>query len=447
MPRSGLGVLLVWRSLVLPWRLPLLQSAPITSTFLPKSRPTICPAHSSFCAHPGPNGQNYQATITDPLGDVEYGYSYAAALDTGSSGSVICRTEADGRGIFAVTGQDYQDQGIGGPETFGTSPLVTVKLAAVDSGAVVISSDGTSVTEHTDMFAPAGDNKLQIRVSDPDIDVGYGMTTTVMVNTIGTPVLNQAVMHVKSGSNNFFPYQMDSWGFVPVNYVPTELVSQSLLPGNINTGNSQLVLVPENTRVAPFHVPLTYQNFVDYGLNPHPAPSVSTNPTIPGVTIDVGSQSVTSTWLLDSGAAVTMMGRDLAESLGINIDGPGVTSTSVLGIGGTITFQGYNVDEIVLPAAGGRSVTFHDLVIFVPNEGDLPADLPGIFGMNLIDNSFSGLTSDLFDIIETDPVASLFSDWYVIPGSPTTIPEPGTFVLAAIGATLLLLRRFVRPCQ
>jgi len=198
--------------------------------------------------------------------------------------------------------------------------------------------------------------------------------------------------------------------------------------------------VPKDTTKSVLHVPLVYKDFIDYKLNPNPAPSVSPNPTIPGVTISLGAGTATSDWLFDSGASVTMMGRDLATSLGIDVSQPGITELPVLGIGGAMPmFQGYEIDQLVLSATNGDKVTFHDVVVFVPGKDDLPADLPGIFGMNLINNSFSGLSGDpFFGIEELDPVSSNFSDWYVVPAA---VPEPSSFVLLAIGVSILLLRR------
>ncbi len=383
----------------------------------PESQSDYLPGTFVVLADPS-TGNNYLATITDPIfGGTQTGYSYASVLDTGSSGSVICALEAVGRNL-PHSGEFYSDQGIGGTESFYVSSPTTVKLAAVDSGAVTVSGDGTTVTENVNMFNTVGVNKLQIRESDPTLDVGYGLSTTVMVNTIGTPLINQYVMHVKSGAAAF-PWQMDTLGAAPVNYVPSELVQKLSLPSGLNLGSSELVLVPKiGGTASAMHVPLVYQNYI---TDPNPAPTVSTNPTVPGVVASLGTASASSDWLFDSGAAVTMMGRNLATSLGINLNLPGITSTSVLGIGGTVTFQGYQIDQVALTTATGSKIDFHNVVVFVPGVGALPADLPGIFGMNLINNSFSGVSADLFGgLTEEDPVSSLFSDWYVVSGAQTT---------------------------
>jgi hypothetical protein len=413
--------------LALAWSLVLVAPVFAQTTFdvYPQVQSNYLPGTFVVLANPV-TGFDYLATITDPIfGSTQTGYVYAAVLDTGASGNVISATEALGRNL-PTTGRTYTDQGIGGYENFNVSMPTTVKLAAVDSGAVTQSGQGYD--EHLEKFSSFGDYKLQIRqYPDPTIDTGLGIPSQVLINIVGTPVINRYAMHVKSGAEPF-PYQMDTFGMLPVNYVPTELVARSSLPSNLNLGSSELVLVPKvGGAASAMHVPLLYKDFVDYGLNPNPAPSVSTNPTIPNVTASLGTTSVTSDWLFDSGAAVTMMGRNLATSLGINVNSPGVTTTTVLGIGGgTVTFQGYDVSQLVLSATDGRKLTFHDIVVFVPGAGELPADLPGIFGMNLINNSFSGLTSDLFgNIQETDPVSSVFNDWFVMPELPGDFNRDG----------------------
>jgi len=429
---------LSWTFLAFVWVLILVAPAFSQTIFdvSPQSQTDYLPGTFVVLAHPG--GNNYYANYNDDYFGQQSGYVYAAVLDTGSSGSVISALEAQGRGL-SMTTDTYIDVGIGGTESFNVSAPTTVKLATVDSGAVVVSPGGLSVTEHVDMFSPFGtDYKLQVRGSDPIIQDG---ASKVAINTLGTPLLNQYVMHVNSGLGaQVFPYSLDSLGTAPVNFVPTELVAKSSLPRDLHAGSSELVLVPKDTTKSVLHVPLVYKDFIDYKLNPNPAPSVSTNPTIPGVTISLGAGTATSDWLFDSGASVTMMGRDLATSLGIDVSQPGITELPVLGIGGAMPmFQGYEIDQLVLSATNGDKVTFHDVVVFVPGKDDLPADLPGIFGMNLINNSFSGLSGDpFFGIEELDPVSSNFSDWYVVPAA---VPEPSSFVLLAIGVSILLLRR------
>ena len=111
----------------------------------PQSQTDYLPGTFVILANPA-TGQNYLASITDPIwGITQTGYVYAAALDTGSSGNVISATEAQGRNL-PTTNETYSDQGIGGQENFNVSTPTTIKLAAVDSGAVQINLNSVTRT-------------------------------------------------------------------------------------------------------------------------------------------------------------------------------------------------------------------------------------------------------------------------------------------------------------
>ena len=78
----------------------------------------------------------------------------------------------------------------------------------------------------------------------------------------------------------------------------------------------------------------------------------------------------------------------------------------------------------MLPLGNGDELVYEDIVIFVPEAGALPADLPGILGSNLWNASYEG--DDLFTAV---PQASVFERYYVdlindevvfvIPGDPS----------------------------
>ncbi len=381
-------------------------------------------------------GTNYMCTATDPLSGMSNTYySYAAVYDTGSSANLISATEANGRNL-PTTGESFTDQGIGGMETFNVSQPTTLKIAPMSVGM-----DGS---EEPANFASYGNYKFELCRSDPTISYpGYpGIAFPVETNTIGTPVLNQYVMHVQPNNIpisylNFFP---------PMSYLQTTLLplTPSTLSG-LNASPSQLVLVPSGqSQSNGLHVPLVYQNFISGS-----APVTNAdNPTIPGVEVidhrePVGSTPPTSSWLLDTGSSVTMVGQDMAAAIGINLatETPAAT-VQVIGVGSnsTLTFNGYTVDKLVVPLIGGNQLVFNDIVVFVPSAGALPANLPGILGMNLLGQSFSG-TDDMGDFLNY--TNSCFSDWYVVPpGTPGDANGDGqvdvndlTIVLSNFGQT------------
>ena len=358
-------------------------------------------------------GANYMGQGTDPISGLPVSYfSYVGVCDTGSSGNVISATETNARNL-PTTGQTYQDVGIGGTEIFNVSQPTTLKLAPMSVGW-----NGSEVISN---YTSYGNYKFELRQTDPTIGYpGYpGLSYPVETNTIGTPVLNQFVMHVQPGyipitNGDFFP---------TMDYMQTTFSSQSSLPSSLNASPSQLVLVPANGSASnALHVPLVYQNFV----TANPTVTTATNPTIPGVEVvdhrePAGSTPPTSNWLLDTGSSVTMVGQNLAAQIGINTatETPAAT-VQVIGIGssGTLTFNGYMVDKLVIPLAGGNTLAFNNVVVFVPSAGALPANLPGILGMNLLGESFSGedpITGTLLN-----PTNSWFSDFYVVP--PSSLP-------------------------
>jgi autotransporter-associated beta strand protein len=370
-----------------------------------QSQTDYLPGTLAVLATPGtpanPSGTNYLSQATDMWGDVQSYYSYAAVLDTGASGNVISAVEAQGRNL-PTTGETYSDVGIGGTEWFNVSQPTQLKLASVNYGY--------NGAETLTNYSSYGNYKFQLRQQDPVVNIPDLGSDPIYVNVVGTPVINQHVMHAMPNASPF-AYAMDAYGASPVNYVPTELLASA--PGNLNAANSQLVLVP--TSGGALHVPLSYQNFIT-GAAP---PSTSTNPTIPGVQVidsrkPANQQSAPSSWLFDSGAAVTMVGRDLATAIGINLstETP-VATTTILGIGGDVrTINGYQVQELAIPVTGGDQLVFNNIVVFVPGTGDLPADLPGILGMNLLNKSFSGF-DDWGDPLNL--TNSAFNDWYVVP--------------------------------
>ncbi len=159
---------------------------------------------------------------------------------------------------------------------------------------------------------------------------------------------------------------------------------------------------------------------------------------VDGIQVVRDGQSTTNSWLFDTGAMITIIGEDIAVSLGIST---GVDPLAVVEIGGigsaTVTFYGYQVDSLTIPMIGEDELIFQDVMVFATNDMSLPAGLPGVLGMNLFGQSYD--PNDLWSMF--DPTLSVFSDWYVV---PAPVPEPGTFVLLAFGASIFLLRRIAR---
>jgi hypothetical protein len=425
--------------------------------------PALCPADTfsydgrqalttsvpgAFVGLSNSSGSVLWATSYDMFGNPSTYYSYVAVLDTGASASLLSAKEATARSL-PPTGDLYDDVGIGGSETLYASNPMRLKLASV--------ATGYAGSENQANFTVAPDTtfRVGVRQTDPFItqDVGFGepMQIHLYTNVVGTPVINRYVMHVKPNGQSF-PHPIDELSellgepaTVPVNFMETDLLSAA--PAAIHANSGELVLIPTAGGLAKArHVPLTYTDFTN-GTEPA---TMSTNPTITDVHISVGDLSSTDDWLFDTGATVTMVSRAVAIAAGIDLGSTPVAHTTVIGLGGaTRTINGYYVDDLVVPLTGTDQLAFPGAVVFVPGAddplGDLPAGLSGIFGMNLINDSFSNIVANEsggYTVYNQTP--SAFNDWYVVPGAAVTAPEPGSLVLLTICAAAILLRRFVR---
>ncbi len=81
----------------------------------------------------------------------------------------------------------------------------------------------------------------------------------------------------------------------------------------------------------------------------------------------------------------------MATTLGLNLNQPDFTAT-VSGVSGPTTLKGYVISSLSLPAAGGGTLTFTNVPVFVFDAGN---GLAGILGMNLF-NTATAMVYDPF---------------------------------------------------
>jgi hypothetical protein len=137
--------------------------------------------------------------------------------------------------------------------------------------------------------------------------------------------------------------------------------------------------------------------------NRGPLPSLATNPVVTGVHITTGTQDAGGDWLLDTGAACSMISTATARRLGL-VDASGQPSRRpdftlpIGGIGGGHqSLPGFRLDRLELDADGDRTLVFPDPAVVVHDISTVRADgttvtLDGILGMNLLLPSGTGMT-------------------------------------------------------
>ena len=336
------------------------------------------------------------------LSDPDPLYYVPVWFDTGASGNLISYTVTSILGIPTIDGQTYEDVGIGGNETFDVSQPTEVLL--VPSLKQPTYND-VAYADQMSSYSSYGNFNLQLRQADKwliEAFIGH-------YNIIGTPVLNDYVMRVRPNS---LVHQFDVpllGGPYPMLYMETALLDA--LPGPL----------PADRTV---HIPLEYRDFVLGDPPVIPPVSVADNPVIPGVTLVDGSLSGTAhDWLMDSGGMLTIISKPVALEIELDQRTPDYTA-QVGGIGGTITLNGYEVDQLILPSTDETTLTFTDAVVYVidwSDPADLPAELPGIFGMNLLNKSIKNVNDGEFIdpfLLILDPTQlddSGFDEWFVDP--------------------------------
>ena len=168
------------------------------------------------------------------------------------------------------------------------------------------------------------------------------------------------------------------------------------------------------------HVRLSYADFTPYTSVDPPAadrPDLAANPFIgpdplkpagdrtPPLVVTHGGKTFAGSWLLDTGAATSMISRRGAEAVGVtyaagtvNTDAPQLVGVAadrqftmtVGGIGGTRKAAGFYLDRLTLRTTEGRPVTYLHAPVLVLDvtakdaAAGTPFTLDGVFGMNFL---------------------------------------------------------------
>ncbi|MBN1436485.1 MAG: hypothetical protein JW936_05385 [Sedimentisphaerales bacterium] len=290
----------------------------------------------------------------EPMQDPEFGFiPIDAFLDTGASGMVISDDSATILGVQAELNAAYMDVGVGGWEEFEVSQ--ELYMAVADRAIVDPLDEGE--------YGPdLGPWRLQMTMADDDL-IGP-------LDIWGVPLMAGQVAVLD-------PTPLDSI----LDYFHANIVA----PGSAE--------IPE----VDFHVRIRFRNFVyrNHPDNSGPLPTLAYNPVIDDVRINEGANESTGTWLLDTGATVSMISVGQAQALGL-VDANGdplVTpdfTAPIGGVGGTNEVPGFQIDAITLPMLEGFNLVYDNPYVVVLDVGTIdeatgePIILDGIFGTNLL---------------------------------------------------------------
>lgn len=316
-----------------------------------------------------------------------------AFLDTGASGILISGKTADTlkvqkekvNGAKGAQDVKFHDIGVGGGDVFDVSERLYIFVAPYKS-----SSEPDDASEYP----------LRVGPVRTEVSAGGGL---IEMLTGGLDVLGMPAIKGK---------------IVVIDPKPVDKFDDMMRCGLYERGTVQLPNVDR-------HIKLTMVDFKPFtSLEPASAqgPALVANPMIGpnplmehanggehagagGVVATYRGQKVTGTWLLDTGAAASMISVEQAAKLGVTyVEGTAGTDNpklngvpadkqftiSVGGIGGTKKSAGFFLDTLVIPTREGDPIVYKPAPVLV---NDIAAQNPatkqrvtldGVFGMNFM---------------------------------------------------------------
>src|SRR3989339_82623 len=293
-----------------------------------------------------------------------YGY-----LDTGASGILLSLETAQALQINNDPCAVYIDVGVGGDEYFDVSEPLYLGVADYNMADPCDQSDYSLLEQ------------WQFQVSQREADLLIGP-----IDLIGIPAMAGKVVVFDTGVTNSLMDLGDINDIWEINDISLgEFAANIIEPDNPN--------IPQ----VDFEIPLIFENFLstDNPENIPPLPVGAYNPLIKNVTVEYNGVSVTGNWLLDTGAAASIMNSDTAYRFGlINDSGePLITPDYTLligGVGGTAEIPGYILNKLSIPTMSGFNLVYaspriavHDIAVYDFKTEEWIV-LDGIFGDNFL---------------------------------------------------------------
>jgi hypothetical protein len=340
-----------------------------------------------------PAGQPLNAKTADG----EVGSNIEAFLDTGASGVVLSENTAQQLGIKREMGAGkpyearFADVGVGGGSQFAISEPIFISIAPMAPNVNV------DVDRQADMDAiyktNAGPICAQVGPLNSGADALLAMAMGDM-DIIGMPAIRGKIIVMDPRDVNAM----------------TDKIRTYVYDAKAATQPS---VIPKLSR----HVKLSYVSFADFTQTVPPAstrPTMTANPLIgpdpfhltgdktPPVMAQHHGKSSAGSWLLDTGAAASMISLKQAAALGVTyapdtggnprllgIPNEKQFILSVGGIGGTKKSAGFFLDKLTLTTQEGTPITFVHAPVLVSDislkdSTGREFTLDGVFGMNFL---------------------------------------------------------------
>jgi hypothetical protein len=310
------------------------------------------------------------------------GGNIQAFLDTGASGVVLSEQTANALQIqHAAQGRreiTFHDIGVGGTEVFAVSEPLFLALGSFGGPG-----------ERAQYNTQIGPIRTQIKGDGGGL---LGMLTGGL-DVVGMPIIKGHIVVLD-------PRPVDTFGATMITHLLDPRTDRRQVPRTDRTIQLSYVSFARFTRTEPDNAqgPSLESNPM---IGPNPVPANDKNPkaNAPAVVAGFGKEQSSGTWLLDTGAAASMISTAQAKKLGVTYDeagdgrlvGPPANeqfSLTIGGIGGQRKAFGFYLDTLTLPTREGDPIVYKrapvlvaDITVIDPAT-DQTLTLDGVLGMN-----------------------------------------------------------------
>jgi hypothetical protein len=304
----------------------------------------------------------------NPLEDLGVDLPAVAILDTGASGHVLSHGTAERFGVTAETGSRYVETGMNGEHAMAVSRATTLEVADLEPA-----DDDAPRRARRTRPANVRLTAQRLLLNEAPADLASALLSPgTMVDVVGMPLIRAHVIEI-----------------APQEDAATLAVRLHESAAGLGVDTWVALALVDFNRPSP--------------RNRGPLPSLATNPLVTGVRTTMGASETAGDWLLDTGAACTMVSTATARRLGL-VDAGGTPARRpdftlpIGGIGGGHqSLPGFRLDRLELAASGGRTLVFPAPAVVVHDITTVRADgtkvtLDGVLGMNLLLPSGTGMT-------------------------------------------------------
>ncbi len=424
--------------------------------------------------------------FTDALD--EPGQTFTAFADTGASGLLLdgsimaslINYASNPDLLHRVNGNvvQFYDVGVGGSEAFDVSAAFYVGVA----NNPLAGDPNTGVVDPASFVMTPIMHRLQVSHTGG----ASSMFGSNPLNVFGMPILAGKVLVIDNRPINAAAPLVSNLG----DLLAAALAGEDLTGGG-SPGGSTLDLALHTSLHQPGdsaipttnrHVQLTYASFEPFTfIDPNEAqgaqrPSMQANPFVgwnpivgkqtgdpAGVKVERNGSLFEGSFLLDTGASISMISSQIAQALGVLVTADGLVyadtgelvtgqfNTTIGGVGGSKKVFGFVVDALTLPTVEGEPIRFINAPVYVADisvqrtlaGGNTQViTLDGILGMNLL-SAGANVNSDVLGFDPSDFMSTINQTEWDLMNDPTGDPLLLLESAFAGGALLELVNAFM----